>query len=99
MRAHIKSLQSPIILVVSVVTIAFYGQRAFGQQPDSTETNDSATSASQAAQKTDPQKKAPPKTKGFFESLRGSIDFGAHSRDLSGSKPGKFEQFKDFRNA
>ncbi len=99
MRSHIRSLQSPIILLVGVIIIGFYGQTAFAQQLDSTETNNSANSASQAAQKTDSQKKAPAKQKGFFESIRGSIDFGAHFRDLSGSKPGKFEQFKDFRNA
>src|SRR5690349_16216696 len=99
MRSHIRSLQSPIILLVGVIIIGFYGQTAFAQQLDSTETNNSANSASQAAQKTDSQKKAPAKQKGFFDSIRGSIDFGAHFRDLSGSKPGKFEQFKDFRNA
>jgi MtrB/PioB family decaheme-associated outer membrane protein len=99
MRSRIKSLQSPIILLVVVATIAFYGQRAFGQQLDSTEANDSATSVSLTTQKTDPQKKTTSNQRGFFESIRGSIDFGAHFRDLSGSKPGKFEQFKDFRNA
>jgi len=87
------------MVLVGVAIIAFAGQSVVGQQADSTDTNESAVSNGQPTQKTDAQKKAAPKQKGFFESIRGSIDFGAHFRDLSGTKPGKFEEFKDFRNA
>ncbi|HVH72596.1 MAG TPA: MtrB/PioB family outer membrane beta-barrel protein, partial [Candidatus Dormibacteraeota bacterium] len=91
MRLTFKILQSGIIVVVAMT--AFCAQYTFGQQLDSTNNN------SWSPKKTDNQKKTAAKQKGFFEGLRGTIDFGGHFRDLSGSKPGKFVEFKDFRNA
>jgi len=84
-------LQSATMLAAVMVTLALGIQNNFAQQLDSD------SSENQGTQQTSSQKKPPPKQRGFFESLKGTIDFGAHFRDLSGDKPGKFEQFKDFR--
>ena len=92
MRMPINSLQSRVFIVVLTGLFACAAQTAFGQEQI-------ATNEDPTAQKTDPGKKPAPKQKGFFDSIRGTIDFGGHFRDLSGSKPGKFEEFKDFRNA
>jgi MtrB/PioB family decaheme-associated outer membrane protein len=92
MKLRFKSLlQLLLMLVVAMVIFAFGAQNSLAQQLDSDGSTDQGTP------QTSTQKKPPPKQKGFFESLKGVIDFGARFRDLSGDKPGKFEQFKDFR--
>ena len=98
MKAIITSLQARVVGVVIVMIVSFSGQSVFGQQIDSTDNTGTASSDTQTVKPANPGNKTAPKQKGMFDSIRGSIDFGAHFRDLSGTKPGKFEQFKDFRN-
>ena len=96
MRTKFKSLPPRIILAFICGVFLFFVENLSGQQQ--IDSSNSEPNSAQATTKPDAQKKSA-KQKGFFDSLRGTIDFGAHFRDLSGSKPGKFEQFKDYRNA
>jgi MtrB/PioB family decaheme-associated outer membrane protein len=99
MRSIFKSLHSQIIGLAIVAIAGFCSLNVLGQQLDSTDGSDSTIAAAQTAKKPDTSKKTTAKQRGFFESIRGTTDFGLRLVDLSGSKPGKFEQFKDYRNA
>ena len=92
MRSTFKSLRSQIVIATVVGVVLVTAQNTFGQQQfDSTN--------GQTPAKTDAQTKPPVRQKGFFDNIRGTIEFGGHFRDLSGAKPGKFEEYKDYRNA
>src|ERR1043166_6360134 len=99
MRSSIKSLHSQVIGLAIVAVAGFYSPNVLAQQLDSTDGADSTTASAQTTKQTDTSKKSSTKQRGFFEDIRGTIDFGLKLVDLTGTKPGKFEQFKDYRNA
>src|ERR1043166_614758 len=99
MRSTIKSLHSQIIGLVIVAIASVCSPTALGQQLDSTDGAAPITAAAQTTKQTDTSKKSSTKQRGFFDDIRGTIDFGLKLVDLTGTKPGKFEQFKDYRNA
>ncbi len=53
---------------------------------------DSPTDVQGAQKQPEPKKAAPKKQKGFFESIRGTLEFGGRLIDLDGDKPAKFQE-------
>jgi MtrB/PioB family decaheme-associated outer membrane protein len=53
---------------------------------------DSKTDDQGAQKQPEPKKPAPKKQKGFFESIRGTLEFGGRLIDLDGDKPAKFQE-------
>src|SRR5258708_37663727 len=82
-----------ILIKSTVVCLALTVMLFLVPHAKSQEQSLDSTAEDQGAQKQPDQKKPPTKKqKGFFESIRGSLEFGGRLIDLDGNKPAKFQE-------
>ena len=78
--------KSAVLGLALIAALCFAAPPSRGQQNlDSTNNQDPKPTAT-------PKKPAPKKQKGFFESIRGDLEFGGRLVELDGDKPGKFQE-------